>query len=102
MNENQMQKYLEWRNTECGKEVAAFAESAIEQVVRSNFNDLEVVRPANMHVMLGLMGSMLPPQIGNILRDLSTWFYENPDEAAKAWESVKESVDPLNKRGWNV
>ena len=93
-------EYLKWRNSECGAEVAKFAHEAVNQVIESNFEDMEVCRPQNMHVTLGLLGAMLPVPMGNILRSLSQYYYDNPDEAAKAWDSIKPAMDPLNKRGW--
>lgn len=93
-------EYLRWRHSECGAEVAKFAHDAVDQIINSNFQDMEVCRPQNMHVTLGLMGSMLPVPFGNILRNLATHFYNNPEEAAKAWDAIKPAMDPLNKRGW--
>lgn len=98
MNNKDMMKYAEWRNSPVGMDIAKFAEDAIDQIVSSNFNDLEAVRPVNAHTVCGLIASMLPMPIGHILRDLSTFFYENPEIAVKAWESIEGSVDPLNMR----
>lgn len=93
-------RYVDWRKSECGKDVSAFAHDAVNRVIESNFKDLESVRPTNMHTVLGLTGSMLPLPIGNILRDLATFFYENPEVATEAWKSIKDSIDPMNKQGW--
>ena len=98
MNSHDMMKYAEWRNSPVGQDVAKFATSAIDQIVANDFKDIESVRPVNTHTVCGLMAAMLPMPIGHILRDLSTFFYENPEIATKAWESIKGSVDPLGVR----
>ena len=98
MNNQDMMKYAEWRNSPVGQDVARFARDAVDQVIASDFEKLEAVRPVNAHTVCGLIGSMLPMPIGHILRDLATFFYENPEIAVKAWDAIEGSVDPLGVR----
>lgn len=88
--------YKEWRKTDCGQEVVAFAKNAvIEALITGNPG---VAIPVNMHTLMGLFAPALPVPVGNLLRDLARFYYENPERAAEAWEHLQPSLQMLQEK----
>lgn len=85
----------EYRHSECGNAVLAFCHTAAREFFHTGSR--EAAHPTNVHTSLGLIAETAPDGFGDILRDLSTYFYDHPEAATEAWEYMKDSVDPMGK-----
>lgn len=89
-----VQDYHNWQHSEVGEYVVSFARKALAEVLTTN--TLTPVRPVNMVILFGLLANDLPLAMGNLMRDLATYYYENPDRAAEAWDVIAPKIAKMS------
>lgn len=96
-NEELYRRAQDFHDTECGKDIAAFADYVIQQV-EEHGNILAAV-PPNMHTVMALMANMMPLPFAVIMRTLAIYYYDNPDKAAEAYDQVAPFLSAALPKG---